>query len=138
MSKIRKIGKIEPAYPFAAYAHIISPLPEDEGGGFLVTLPDLPGCMSDGETEEEAIANGRDAFASWVSARHDAGKQISPPSLARNPFQRYPDVLLPACQINPCEVKRACQSGRCEPQCTRAGNDCRGSGKAGKTGLTLS
>jgi antitoxin HicB len=80
MSQIRKIDKIEPAYPFAAYAHIISPLPEDEGGGFLITIPDLPGCMSDGETEEEAIANGRDAFASWVSARHDAGKEVSPPS----------------------------------------------------------
>jgi antitoxin HicB len=80
MSQIRKISKIEPAYPFAAYAHIISPLPEDEGGGFLITFPDLPGCLSDGETEEEAIANGHDAFASWVSARHDAGKEVSPPS----------------------------------------------------------
>jgi antitoxin HicB len=31
----------------------------EEGGGYLVEFPDIPGCMSDGETIEEAIANGR-------------------------------------------------------------------------------
>jgi len=30
-----------------AYAHIIEPLPIDEGGGFLITLPDLPGCRAE-------------------------------------------------------------------------------------------
>ena len=30
----------------------IEPLSSDEGGGFLVTVPDLPGCMADGETVE--------------------------------------------------------------------------------------
>ena len=29
-------------------------LTEEEGGGWLATFPDLPGCMSDGETPEEA------------------------------------------------------------------------------------
>ena len=40
----------------------IRPLTADEGGGYLVEYPDIPGCMSDGETVEEAIANGREAL----------------------------------------------------------------------------
>jgi predicted RNase H-like HicB family nuclease len=40
-----------------------SALSKEEGGGYLVEYPDIPGCMSDGETEEEAIANGREAKA---------------------------------------------------------------------------
>jgi antitoxin HicB len=67
MSEIT-IKQITPPYPFEAYAHIIEPLSLDDGGGFLITFPDLPGCMSDGSTEAEAIENGHDAFLSWVSA----------------------------------------------------------------------
>jgi antitoxin HicB len=77
---IKKIRWASPPYPFEAYAHIVSPLSAEDGGGFLITFPDLPGCMSDGETEAEAIINGRDAFESWVSARADAGKPIPEPA----------------------------------------------------------
>jgi antitoxin HicB len=77
---IKKIRRVSPPYPFEAYAHIVSPLPVEEGGGFLITFPDLPGCMSDGETEAEAVTNGRDAFESWISARADAGKPIPEPA----------------------------------------------------------
>jgi len=42
--------------------------------------PDLPGCMSDGETIEEAIINGRDAFSAWISARVHMGKPIPKPT----------------------------------------------------------
>lgn len=76
---IKKIQRVTPPYPFEAYAHIVSPLATEEGGGFLITFPDLSGCMSDGETEAEAIVNGRDAFESWISARIDAGKSIPEP-----------------------------------------------------------
>lgn len=76
---IKKIKNIKPPYPFEAYSHIISQLPKEDGGGFLITFPDLPGCMSDGATEAEAVANGRDAFKAWVSARKDAGKAIPEP-----------------------------------------------------------
>ena len=41
---------------------------EDEGTGYLVTFPDLPGCMSDGETIEEAIENAADAEKCWLEA----------------------------------------------------------------------
>ena len=37
------------------YAVRIERLSEDDGGGHLATVPDLPGCMSDGEIPEEAF-----------------------------------------------------------------------------------
>jgi len=58
----------------------------EDGGGYLITFPDLPGCMSDGETEAEAVANGRDAFESWVSARVDTGKSIPEPTYHPEPL----------------------------------------------------
>ena len=73
------ISPIKPPYPFEAYAHIIEPLAVDEGGGFLITLPDLPGCMADGTTEADAIESGRDAFLCWVSAAADMGDAIPVP-----------------------------------------------------------
>ena len=45
------------------YQFRVRPLSADEGGGYLVEYPDIPGCMSDGETIKEAIANGREAIA---------------------------------------------------------------------------
>ncbi len=79
MKKIKRIRTAAPPYPFEAYARVISPLPAEDGGGYLIVFPDLPGCMSDGETEEEALENGRDAFLTWVSAAIDMGKDVPAP-----------------------------------------------------------
>ncbi|MFZ2302610.1 MAG: toxin-antitoxin system HicB family antitoxin [Gallionella sp.] len=76
---IKKIKTVRSPYPFDAYSHVISKIPKEDGGGSLITFPDLPGCMSDGETEAEAVANGKDAFKAWVSARKDAGKETPEP-----------------------------------------------------------
>jgi antitoxin HicB len=84
-TKIKKIRKTKPSFPFEAYAHIVSPLKAEEGGGFLITFPDLPGCMSDGESEADALDNGRDAFASWVSAMVDAGQEVPAPLYRAGP-----------------------------------------------------
>jgi antitoxin HicB len=46
--------KMIESYPF-----LIRPLADEEGGGFLIEYPDLPGCISDGETPEEAMEQGR-------------------------------------------------------------------------------
>ncbi|TGU70760.1 toxin-antitoxin system HicB family antitoxin [Geomonas terrae] len=77
---IKKIKTVSPPHAFERYMHEISPLSPEDGGGFLITFPDLPGCMSDGATVEEAIANGRDAFSAWVAAAHDMGKPIPEPA----------------------------------------------------------
>ena len=86
---LKKIKRATLPYPFEAYSYIVSPLSEDDGGGFLITIPDLPGFMSDGETIEEAIENGRDAFQATISALTDMGREIPKPSF------RAGDVNLP-------------------------------------------
>lgn len=50
-------------YPFE-----IRPLSPDEGGGFLISYPDFSECISDGETVEEALKNGRDALQATIAA----------------------------------------------------------------------
>jgi antitoxin HicB len=55
------------------YPIVVEPLPLEEGGGFLATAPDLPGCMSDGATPEEAVTNIQDAITAWIEAAHDLG-----------------------------------------------------------------
>ncbi|MBF0109186.1 MAG: type II toxin-antitoxin system HicB family antitoxin [Magnetococcales bacterium] len=61
-------------YPFG-----IRPLSSNEGGGYLIEFPDLPGCMSDGETVEEAIANGKEIMLSWLAVAQDQGRAIPEP-----------------------------------------------------------
>lgn len=62
------------------YSVLIEPLAPDEGGGFLATVPDLPGCMSDGETPEEALINVQDAILAWVEAAQELGRDVPEPS----------------------------------------------------------
>ena len=50
-------------YPFE-----IKPLSLEDGGGFLISYPDFADCISDGETVEEAIANGADALQATITA----------------------------------------------------------------------
>jgi antitoxin HicB len=61
------------------YPFVIRPLCEEEGRGYLIEYPDLPGCMSDGKTPEEAIANGRDAVESYVLSCRKYGDKIPKP-----------------------------------------------------------
>ena len=62
------------------YPIVIEPLSAEDGGGFLARAPDLPGCMSDGETPEEAAVNIQDAIAVWIEAARDLGHDIPKPS----------------------------------------------------------
>ena len=62
-------------YPFQ-----IRELSKEDGGGYLITFPDLPGCMSDGDTIEEARKNGSEALGDWIAACKKMGKEIPPPS----------------------------------------------------------
>lgn len=39
--------------------------PDPEVGGYNVTVPALPGCFTQGDTEEEALANAREAIECW-------------------------------------------------------------------------
>ena len=67
----------------ATYKVVIEPLSEEDGGGFLATVPELPGCMSDGETRAEALANVEDAIATWLHCARKMGRAIPEPRLHR-------------------------------------------------------
>lgn len=54
----------------------IRPLSDDDGGGFIAIVPDLPGCMSDGETMDEALHEVVDAIESWISVAKEFGDPI--------------------------------------------------------------
>jgi len=61
------------------YSCEIRPLSKDDGGGYLITFPDLPGCMSDGDSIKEAIENGKDAVNCWLEAAKERGQYIAQP-----------------------------------------------------------
>ena len=61
-------------YPFN-----IRQLSSEEGGGYLIEFPDLSGCMSDGETFEEAIENGQRAIQAWIEAAKEMNRPIPKP-----------------------------------------------------------
>lgn len=63
------------------YAVMVVPLSEEDGGGYVATVPDLPGCMSDGETPEEAMHNVMDAIEEWIDASRTLGRDVPKPSL---------------------------------------------------------
>ena len=66
--------------PDVPYRFTVRPLTDDEGGGYLIEFPDLPGCMSDGATIEDAITNGLDAMRGWIEAMRAEGHPIPAPT----------------------------------------------------------
>lgn len=62
------------------YPVLIEPLAVEDGGGFVATVPDLPGCISDGETPEDALTNVRDAIGAWIEEARALGRPIPKPS----------------------------------------------------------
>ena len=62
------------------YRIIVEPLNQADGGGFLATVPDLPGGMADGDTPEEAVVNVQDTIAAWLDDARDIGRAIPEPS----------------------------------------------------------
>lgn len=60
----------------------IEKLPPEDGGGYLATVPLLPGCMSDGDTPEEALRNVQDAITAWIDAARAWGRPVPEPAVA--------------------------------------------------------
>lgn len=64
------------------YPIFIVSLSEEDGGGFLGLVPDLSGCMSDGETRQEALKNTEEAIEEWLETARRRGIEIPPPGSA--------------------------------------------------------
>lgn len=77
-----------------SYSFIIRPLADEEGGGFMIEYPDLPGCVSDGETPEEAMKNGADAVKGYLLSCAKHGEALPKPGGASGQWrQRVPKSL---------------------------------------------
>jgi predicted RNase H-like HicB family nuclease len=65
------------------YEIVIRPLTEAEGGGFGAIVPELPGCMSDSETPQEALENVYDAIGCWMEAAQELGRPVPSRNMRR-------------------------------------------------------
>jgi len=50
---------------------------EDEP--FVALVPELPGCMADGATYEEAVANAQEVIREWIETANAIGRPIPEP-----------------------------------------------------------
>lgn len=55
--------------------------PDHEDGGWIAEIPSLPGCVSQGDTREAAIANVRDAIDTWIDGATEVGMTVPEDSL---------------------------------------------------------
>jgi predicted RNase H-like HicB family nuclease len=76
---VKTVTRVNPAFAFEAYSYVVSPIDAADGGGFMFSMPDIPGVIADGQTELEAIADGREAFIATVSAMTDMGQEVPTP-----------------------------------------------------------
>ena len=56
--------------------------PFDEGNGFTVEVPDLPGCVTEGDNLVEAIEMGTDAASGWILGEIEDGNSFPAASMA--------------------------------------------------------
>jgi antitoxin HicB len=79
------------------YPILLRKLSEAEGGGYLAEFPDLPGCMADGATPEEALLESQGALKSYLaSAKKHADKLPAPTESVWR--QRAPKAYTIACR----------------------------------------
>ncbi|MCS6918988.1 MAG: type II toxin-antitoxin system HicB family antitoxin [Fimbriimonadales bacterium] len=70
-------------------------LEPDEDGGYVVSVPSLPGCVSQGETVEEALEMIRDAIAGYIATLKAHGQPI-PHGVEQGQFEVVEVMLEPA------------------------------------------
>ena len=61
------------------YPAVFTPY-EKPGDGFVVMFPDLPGCVTGGDTPPEALFMAEDAASGWILTELEEGKDVPSPS----------------------------------------------------------
>jgi len=51
----------------------------DEDNAFIVEVPELPGCLADGQTYQEAVTNAEIIIQEWIETAKDLGRAIPEP-----------------------------------------------------------
>jgi antitoxin HicB len=62
------------------YSILLRKLSRAEGGGYLAEFPDLPGCMADGATPEEALMESQGALKSYLASIKKHGDKLPTPA----------------------------------------------------------
>ncbi|MEO8753751.1 MAG: type II toxin-antitoxin system HicB family antitoxin [Casimicrobiaceae bacterium] len=64
--------KNEPRYELLIYW-------SDEEDAFIVEVPELPGCVADGQTCKEAVANAETVIKEWIETAQELGRPVPRP-----------------------------------------------------------
>ena len=63
----------------------------DEDDAYIVTVPELPGCVTHGETYEKVVQQGQDAIDSWLDDQCASGRPIPSPRFSSEQAERVAD-----------------------------------------------
>jgi len=50
-----------------------------EDGAFVAEVPELPGCMADGSSYQEALANAKQIIQEWIDTAEESGRSVPQP-----------------------------------------------------------
>jgi predicted RNase H-like HicB family nuclease len=50
-----------------------------EDGAFVAEVPELPGCMADGSSYQEALANAKQIIQEWIDTAEELGRPVPQP-----------------------------------------------------------
>jgi predicted RNase H-like HicB family nuclease len=67
----------------SAYSYDVAELPAEDGGGFIVTFPDIPGVIGIADDREEAIADAQQALFACLDALKAVDRQPPAPTAPR-------------------------------------------------------
>lgn len=82
----RELSEIlQTPYTFIAIA-------DQDDGGWVIVYPDLPGCVTQGDTYEEAARMAKDAFETWMTYRFEQGLPIPEPRFDADPSWDWDSV----------------------------------------------
>lgn len=59
-----------------AYEYTVLVEPDDEGQGYTVSVPALPGCVTQGRTLDESLIRSREAITGWIEAALKNGEEV--------------------------------------------------------------
>jgi predicted RNase H-like HicB family nuclease len=51
----------------------------EEDGSYVAEVPELPGCMADGSTYQDALSNAEQVIREWIETASDLGRVIPTP-----------------------------------------------------------
>jgi len=51
----------------------------DDDGAFIAEVPELPGCVADGRTRQEAVANAEIVISEWLETARELGRPVPEP-----------------------------------------------------------